>query len=198
MRVGLFGGRFDPPHMGHLLMAEQAREALPLDEVWFLPAGDPPHKPADASPLDRLEMTRLAVQDHPAFRARADEIRRSGPSYAYDTVVDLQERHPEATFAYLIGADAWAEIETWHRAEALIRAVQMVVFPRRGTEAPPPPERFARAATKIETVPFGVSGTLVRSRVAAGRSLRYLVPDAVAAYLHTHGLYARHDPPEGS
>lgn len=199
MRIGLFGGRFDPPHLGHLLLAEQARDALALDEVWFLPAGDPPHKGAIASAEDRLEMTCRAVADHPAFRVRRDEIDRAGPSFAIDTVSDLQQRRPDVAFAYLIGADAWAEIDTWHRARELVRSVRMVVLPRPGGDRRKPAgpgEPFQRAATRLDAVPFGVSGTLVRERLAQGRSLRYLVPDAVIGYLRAHEPYAPHDPPE--
>lgn len=198
MRVGLYGGRFDPPHLGHLLAAEGAREALRLDAVWFLPTGDPPHKAAVAAAPHRLAMTRLATSDHPGFAVDDVEADRAGGTYALDTIEILSARHPEARFWYLIGADAFAEIASWHRAEELVRRVPMAVLPRPDARATPPGPPFADAATRLDTVPFGVSSTLVRERVAAGRSLRYLVPPPVVEYLHRHGLYARGTTGEGS
>ena len=191
MRIGLFGGRFDPPHLGHLLLAEQAREALVLDRVWFLPAGDPPHKPAVAAGHHRAEMTRLATADHPDFDVDEMELDRSGPSYTIDTVTALSAAHPESTFLYLVGADAYAEIATWHRAEELVARVPMVVLPRPGTDLSGLASPFREAARSLQAIPFGVSSTLVRRRVAEGHSLRYLVPPAVVRYLRRHALYGR-------
>lgn len=192
MRLGLFGGRFDPPHNGHLLLAEQARDELTLDEVWFLPSARPPHKGAAAPAEDRAAMTELATHDHPAFRTERLELDRPGPSYAIDTVEEVQRARPDAEPYYLIGADAYAEIDGWHRAEALVTAARMVVLPRPDLEPPPPPEPFRSAARSIDAIAFAVSGSLVRRRVAEGRSLRYLVPDPVVAYLRTRGLYGAH------
>jgi nicotinate-nucleotide adenylyltransferase len=193
VRLALFGGRFDPPHLGHLLVAEQAREAAALDEVRFVPARDPPHKGVHAPAAARLAMTRLATANHPAFVVDDVEIRRSGPSYAIDTVERLRARRPDAQLFYLLGADAYAEIATWHRAEAFARAVVPLVAPRPGTSRARLDgldEPFRSAARHLETVPFGVSSTLLRRRAAAGRSLRYLTPDPVARYLRSEALYA--------
>lgn len=193
MRVGVFGGRFDPPHLGHLLLAEQAREALALDLVLFVPAGAPPHKDAAAAAEHRLEMTRLATDDHPAFAVDDRELRRGGPSYALDTVEALRRERPGDELVYLIGADAYARIASWHRAEAFVRSVPVAVAPRPGTaraELDGLAEPFRSAARTLDMVPFGLSGTLVRRRARRGRSLRYLVPDGVAAYLVRHALYA--------
>jgi nicotinate-nucleotide adenylyltransferase len=193
VRLALFGGRFDPPHLGHLLLAEQAREALALDEVRFVPARDPPHKGTCAPAAARLAMTRLATDDHPAFVVDDVEIRRPGPSYAIDTVERERARRPDAQLFYLLGADAYAEIDAWHRAEAFVQAVVPVVAPRPGTaraRLDGLAEPFRSAARHLETVPFGVSSTLLRRRAREGRSLRYLVPEPVARYLRTQGLYA--------
>lgn len=189
MRLGLFGGRFDPPHFGHLLLAEQAREALRLEEVWFIPSGDPPHKAARAPAEQRAAMTALATGDHPAFRTRRLELERSGPSYAIDTVAQIGRERPDAELWYLIGADAFAEIDTWHRAEALLERVRMAVLPRPDSAASPAPEPFRARARHLQAIPFGVSSSAVRERAAQGRSLRYLVPEPVAAHLRRHGLY---------
>ena len=191
MRVGLYGGRFDPPHLGHLLLAEGAREALGLDAVWFLPTGDPPHKAAVASAHHRAAMTRLATRDHPDFAVDDIEVERAGGTYAIDTLELLAARHPRAEFRYLIGADAYAEIAGWHRAEELVRRVRMVVVPRPGEDLAGLPAPFRDPDTLPDAIPFGVSSTLVRERAAAGRSLRYLVPPPVSDYLWRHALYAR-------
>jgi len=195
MRLGLFGGRFDPPHLGHLLLAEQAREALALDEVRFLPAGDPPHKGVQAPAADRVTMTRLATDDHPDFRVDDREVRRVGPSYAIDSVEELRRERPDAELWSLIGADAYAEIATWHRAEAFVRSATVVVVPRPGTahaDLDHLDEPFRSAARRLDIVPCGLSSTLLRRRIRQGRSLRYLTPDAVARYLHARRLYAAH------
>lgn len=195
MRLGVLGGRFDPPHFGHLALAEQAREALGLDEVRFVPAGDPPHKGVRASAEDRVAMTRLATDDHPDFRVDDRELRRAGPSYAIDTVEELRRERPDAELAYLIGADAYAEIATWHRAEAFVRSATVVVVPRPGTprtDLDGLDEPFRSAPRRLDIVPCGLSSTLLRRRIRQGRSLRYLTPDAVARYLHARRLYAAH------
>lgn len=195
MRLGLFGGRFDPPHLGHLLAAEQAREALALDEVRFLPAGDPPHKGVRASAEDRVAMTRLATDDHPDFRVDDREVRRSGPSYAIDSVEELGRERPDADLVYLVGADAYAGVASWHRAEAFVRSATLVVVPRPGTswaEIDGLDEPFRSAPRRLAIVPCGLSSTLLRRRIRQGRSLRYLTPDAVARYLQTRRLYAAH------
>ncbi len=193
MRVGVFGGRFDPPHLGHLLLAEQAREALDLERVLFVPAGAPPHKGASAAAEDRLEMTRLATDDNPSFLVDDREVRRAGPSYAIDTVEALRRERPGDELVYLIGADAYADIASWHRAEAFVRSVELAVAPRPGTaraELDGLGEPFRSAARRLDIVPFGLSSTLVRRRARGGRSLRYLVPDPVAAFLRRRRVYA--------
>jgi nicotinate-nucleotide adenylyltransferase len=195
VRLGLFGGRFDPPHFGHLLLAEQARDALSLDEVRFLPAGDPPHKGVRASAEARLTMTRLATDNHPDFRVDDREVRRAGPSYAIDTVEELRRERPDAELWYLIGADAYAEIATWHRAEEFVRSATVVVVPRPGTsraDVDALDEPFRSAPRRLDIVACGLSSTLLRRRIRQGRSLRYLTPDAVARYLHARRLYAAH------
>lgn len=189
MRIGLFGGRFDPPHNGHLLLAEEARESVALDEVWFVPSADPPHKEAEASAEERAAMTALATEEHPAFRMCDLELRRPGPSYAFDTVEEVARDRPDAELHYLIGADAYAEIAGWHRAETLVRRVAMIVLPRPHLAPPAPPEPFRSAGRYLDAVPFGVSGTLVRRRAQQARSLRYLVPEAVVRHLRERGLY---------
>jgi len=192
VRIGLLGGRFDPPHLGHLLLAEQAREQLALDEVHFVPAGAPPHKGVVAPPGARATMTRLATEDRRAFRVDDRELRREGPSYAIDTIDEVRSERPGDELVFLIGADAYLEIASWHRAETMVRAVEVVVVPRPGTPLAALDrldEPFRSAATRIETVQVGISSTLLRTRAGQGRSLRYLTTQRVARYVVAAGLY---------
>ena len=190
-RVGVFGGTFDPPHFGHLALAEWARVELGLDLVWFVPAGLPPHKrPAAASPArDRLAMTRLATRGNAAFRVSALECRRPGPSYTVDTVHALARSHPGARLHLLMGADTWATFASWREPDAIARAAAIVVALRPGTARGARPLAAGRRVTWLANPGLDVSSSALRARAARGRSLRYLVPDPVARYIARHRLY---------
>jgi len=140
-------------------------------------------------------MVRLATGDHPNFRVDGRETVRAGPSYAVDTVEDLKRELPHAELVYLMGADAYVDIATWHRAETFVRSATVVVVPRPGSALAALDrldEPFRSAATRLDLVPCGMSSTLLRERVRQGRSLRYLTPDPVARYLRERSLYAQH------
>ena len=188
MRLGLFGGRFDPPHIGHLLAAQGALETLRLDRLLFLPSPTPPHKAAVAGPEARYDMTVLATADHPRFFTSRLELKRSGPSYTFDTVTEVRETHPQAQLFFITGADAYRDVHTWHRAEELVHSVNMVAVPRPGytLEALRAPFKGVQV---LDTRLCEVSSTEVRARLAARRSVRYLVPQAVESYLAKHHLY---------
>jgi nicotinate-nucleotide adenylyltransferase len=135
MKIGLFGGAFNPIHRCHLTLADQVLERLPLDQILFIPTGTPPHKPADtlAPTHHRLEMVRLAIHGHPAFAVSDIEVRRPGTSYSVETVTSLQSRYgPDTELSFLIGLDAFLQISTWHRPGDLLRACRFVVFGRPG------------------------------------------------------------------
>ena len=191
-RVGVFGGTFDPPHFGHLALAEWARVELGLDLVWFVPAGLPPHKrPTAASPArDRLAMTRLATRGNAAFRVSALECRRPGPSYTVDTVRALARSHPGARLHLLMGADTWATFGSWREPGAIARAAAIVVALRPGATRVPRPRAAGRRVTWLANPGLNVSSSGLRARAARGRSLRYRVPDAVARYIARHRLYS--------
>ena len=196
MRLGLFGGRFDPPHLGHLLIAQGALEELRLDRLLFLPSPTPPHKSALAGAEARYEMTVLATAGHPNFFASRLELGRPGPSYTFDTVAEVRRTHPKAQLFFITGADAYREIHTWHRAEELVNSVNMVVAPRPGytleaLEAP------FEGAQVLNTRLCEVSSTEVRARLAEGRSVRYLVPQIVESYLVKSHLYRGQSLQEG-
>lgn len=198
--VGIMGGRFDPIHVGHLAIAEEAREALGLERVLFVPAAVPPHKPAVASADDRLAMTTLAVEGNPAFAVSRIELDRPGPSYTVDTVEALAAgeraagREPDLTF--ILSAETLHELPSWHQPDRLFAVARIAVVPREGYAAPDRAwiaARFPGREDRVDVLSgprLDVSSTAIRDRVAAGRSLRYLVPPGVARYIADHHLYA--------
>lgn len=195
MRLALYGGRFDPPHLGHLLLAERAREALELDEVWFVPAKAPPHKGVTAPARARHAMTLLATAEHPDFRTSALELERPGASYSIHTVEAVAERRPDAELFYLTGADAYADIASWHRARELVELARMVALPRPGATLAGLEPFFRSRVIEIDAPLVDISSSEVRRRARAGASVRYLVPAPVAAFLAKHRFYRDPDAP---
>jgi nicotinate-nucleotide adenylyltransferase len=204
--IGILGGTFDPIHLGHLAIAEEVREALGLERVLFVPTRLPVHKPdRPVSPAeDRVAMVALAIADNPAFALSRIEVDRDGPSYAVDTLEGLAAearaagRVPDLTF--ILSAEAYAGLPTWHRPGRMLELCRMAVVPRPGA-APVDLAAMARlvpGADRRTIVLDGprldISGSTIRARVATGRSIRYLVPDAVVAYIGDHALYAAPGP----
>lgn len=189
--VGLFGGSFNPPHVAHLAVAEAAREQAGLGRVLWVPAATSPFKQGEAMPAPehRLAMARLAVAGNAAFEVSEIEVARAGVSYTVETVRALQEAHPEADFRLVVGGDSLAGFAGWHRAEEIARRVRLLVYRRPGWEAGALPPYLAGRVAFIEAPPIDLSSTAVRAHLRAGRSARYLVPDAVLAYIGEHGLY---------
>jgi len=195
------GGTFDPIHVGHLAVAEEARDALGLERIVFIPAGQPPHKTAsEVSPAaDRLAMVELAIAGNSSFELSRLEIDRPGPSFTVDTVAALIERGaadrrtPDLTL--ILSAETFADLPTWHEPGRLLATVRVAVVPREGYPAPDPGWLARNLPGQEDRVDFlegprlGLSSTALRERVARGRSIRYLVPDAVAAYIAEHRLY---------
>ena len=197
MRIGILGGTFDPIHIGHLILAEEARQRLWLDKVLFVPTGQPylrTSQPA-ASAHDRLAMVRIAVQDNPTFEASEMEVERSGPTYSVDTFQALHKKSPPGTeFFFILGQDAFLEIPTWKTPEALVSLCTLVVFRRPGGPAMQTDGEWSFGKTKAKVIVMdapviGVSGTELRRRVAQGLSTRYWLPAAVESYIKTHKLY---------
>ena len=205
-RIGIFGGSFDPIHLGHLLMAEQFRSELSLDTVKFIPAKISPFKLNYTPTADkhRLEMLKLAIGAHPNFEIDPIEIQRGGVSYTIDTVEQLQSNQPDATWFLLIGADSLKDFKKWKSPEKLLRSVQLVVARRGGCPEPDwkeldglASEENLRAIQQIRLdIPvMEISSTAVRQRIETKRSIRYLVPAPVEVYIQEHQLYL---PPEAS
>ena len=182
-RIGIYGGSFDPIHHGHLILAREALEILPLDEVIFVPAAQSPHKPGQLpAPAEiRWEMLEAALAGEAGLRAWRREIDRPAPSYSVETVEELNAAAPGAKFHFLIGDDNLAKLPTWHRFDDLRRLVQFVVLDRAGGASEYPYPAIRR---KID-----ISATAIRKRVASGRSIRYLVPEAVERIIRRENLY---------
>ena len=204
--IGVLGGTFDPIHLGHLAIGEEVREALGLEVVLFVPTRAPVHKPGRpvSLPEDRVAMVAAAIAGNPRFALSRLEVDRDGPSYAVDTLEALAAgarsvgREPELTF--ILSAEAYAGLPSWHRPDRVLELCRMAVVPRPGAPVADP-AAMGRTVPGAETRTLvldgpllAVSGSVIRARVAAGRSIRYLVPDAVAAYIGDHGLYAAADP----
>lgn len=200
-RIGLYGGSFDPIHFGHLISARSLAEQLALDRVVLIPSPRPPHKNAveltDAR--HRLEMARLAVEGDPLFEVSDVELHRSGPSYTFDTVTHFRQRLGEgADLFWFIGADSLPELPTWYRVSELVHIIRIVTAARPGW-TPPDPATLTAAVGRdaavrllhdlLETPRIDISATDIRARTAAGKSIRYLVPEPVTSYIDAHRLY---------
>jgi nicotinate-nucleotide adenylyltransferase len=190
MRLGIFGGTFNPIHLGHLLIAEDAASAFKLDRVVFIPSATPPHKRPRvlAAATDRLRMVKLAIQGNPRFACSDMEVRRGGASYSVETLRQLRGVMPRAQFYFIIGSDSLHELHKWKEAAALPGLCEFICVTRPG-------ERVARTRLRKARVhrltghPADISSSDIRQRLARGGSVRYLVPEAVRRFLERHRLY---------
>jgi nicotinate-nucleotide adenylyltransferase len=196
--MGVLGGTFDPVHLGHLILAEEARDQLSLSVVYFVPAGDPPHKQGrHLAPVeDRLRMIELAIAGNDAFRASRADADRPGPHYTLDMVHILQAQLPRGGELYfLMGYDSLAELPTWHRAKELVAACHLVALTRHEVpldwdylESHLPGIR--ERVTLLDMPELEIASHQIQERIRTGRTIRYLVPDQVCSYIEQHGLYA--------
>lgn len=205
MRLGIFGGTFDPVHYGHLLLAECCREQCRLDEVWFMPAAVPPHKTGleIAPAAERLEMLELAASGYPPFRVSRLEIDRPGLSFTVETLAQLAAEDPGRELFLLLGADSLADLPTWREPARICQLAWPVVVHRAGV-APPDlavlrpwvtPERFAQIERLVVDMPhMGLASREIRHRVRHGLSIRFRTPRAVEAYIAAQGLYRGDEP----
>ncbi|MBV9950687.1 MAG: nicotinate (nicotinamide) nucleotide adenylyltransferase [Acidimicrobiia bacterium] len=191
-RIGVFGGTFDPPHIGHLSVAVEVRHALSLDRMLLVVANDPWQKRGSRAltpAADRLEMVRLAVGDLDGVEVDDREIRRGGASYTVDTVRELLEEASGAEVFVVVGGDAAAGITTWERADELARLATFVTVHRPGFDGPAPAEGFGWA--EVEVPALDVSSSDLRARIADGRPIEVLVPGPVATWIAEHRIYPR-------
>ena len=197
MKTGILGGTFDPIHSGHIVVAEEVRARLALDEILFIPAGQPWLKAGNhiSAAAHRLQMVRLAVADKPYFRVSTIEIDRPGPTYTADTLEQLREKS-DGEFYFIIGWDNLTELPRWHRPQRLLELCRLAAVPRVGC-SPPDLKKLEEAlpgisqrVVMLEEPQIDISASLIRSRVAKGLSITHLVPLAVEGYIMQQGLYS--------
>lgn len=191
MKIGLLGGTFDPPHMGHLIMAEEALTQCELDEIWFLPSYLPPHaeRKAASTPIsaeNRLDMVRIAIESHPHFKLSLIEINRKGKSYTYQTLEELKVSYPNDEFYFIIGADMVNDLPKWVRFDEIKQLVTFIGFNRAGIESFPPED--------VKLIPvhmpeIGIASSMIRSRIRERGAWHYFVPESVRKYIEVNGLY---------
>jgi nicotinate-nucleotide adenylyltransferase len=198
MRIGILGGTFNPPHLGHLVAAQEAYRELDLDQVMLIPAGIPPHKPVDdePGPEHRLELCRLAVREDERFTVSDLELRRDGPSFTVDTLKLLRSQSPSDDLYLILGGDIAAGLPKWHEPERVLELATVAIAKRRGTAKAAVDDALAQLkggerARFFQMPRIEISSTMVRRRVRAGQPIRYFVPDGVMHYIERHGLYGR-------
>lgn len=185
MKIGLLGGTFDPPHIGHLIIAEEVRVKLQLEEIWFIPSYEPPHKQKAKSTIhDRLMMLEQSIQDHKYFKIDTIELNRKGKSYTIDTVNTLKQKYPNYQFYFIIGADMVEYLPNWKNIDELIELVTFVGVNRPGYQLE------SQYPIKIIDAPIiHVSSSDIRDRVANKQSIKYLVKELVSHYIKEKRLY---------
>ncbi len=198
LRVGILGGTFDPPHIGHLILGECAADALDLAHLLYVPAADPPHKQDEQkTPVEhRLEMLRLALADNSRFEISRVDIDRVGPHYSLDTVQIVQAQYPAAELYFVMGGDSLRDLPMWHRPADLIRLCKLAVMSRPAVAARPDMHEqilpgLAERVVMIDSPLIEISSTGIVQRIGEGRSVRYLLPDAVLDYVQQHNLYTK-------
>jgi nicotinate-nucleotide adenylyltransferase len=196
VRLGILGGTFNPPHLAHLICAQEAYLRLDLTAVILMPAGIPPHKPVDdePGPQHRLELCRRAVNGDPRLRVSALEIEREGPSYTVDTLKALHAETPDTELFLIVGGDVAAGLPRWREPEQVLSLATLAVAKRRGTARTVVEDALAEIpggdrARFFRMPRIGISSTEIRRRVRADQPIRYLVPDRVAEYITEHHLY---------
>lgn len=187
MKVGIMGGTFDPIHNGHLILAEEVREKMKLEEIVFIPTGRPPHKRERkiTAAEHRMAMTILATNSNPKFKVSSIEIKRRGFSYAIETIEEMKRRK-EAEYYFILGSDAAKELSSWYQAEELVKECEFVVAKREGSEIEISQQKQIHV---IETPKIEISSTEIRRRIKEGKSVKYLIPEAVEAYIRKENLY---------
>ena len=189
--VGILGGTFNPIHLGHLLIAQEALEQAGLARVLFIPTAVPPHKPlaVNVSARQRLRLIKLAIAGDARFAVDDLEIRRGGKSYSVDTLAELRDRWPTAEFYFIIGADSLVELPQWYKADQLVRLCRFLVFARPGYVAKPVRRLAGLRYQLFSNHPCEIASHEIRERLASRQSIRYLVPEPVRRYIERQQLY---------
>ena len=197
-KIGIMGGTFNPIHIGHLMLSEWAMDAVGLDEIWMIPAGQP-YKKAEETILpgqERLHMAELAVRENKRISCLDLEIERKGYTYTYETLEELKSRFPDAEFYFILGADCLFSLEEWRKPERILKNCTLIAAVRNDTTMEEMEEKrnelMRRFGGNVILLPFArmsISSSEIRKRVAEGKSIRYMVPDAVKDYIEEKGFY---------
>lgn len=190
MKIGILGGTFDPPHFGHLLIAEQARETCGLDEVWFMPTKIPPHKAGSNLCLDedRIEMVRQAISSNPFFQLSLIEFERSGPSYTIETIKELKKRYEDHQFYFIIGGDMVNYLPKWKDIDELLLLITFIGIRRPGHLLKP---FFSDKVVLVEAPQLEISSSEIRERLSNNQSVRYLLPETVIDFIKERDIYGK-------
>ncbi len=191
MKLGIFGGSFNPPHNGHLIVIESVRDALKLDRVIFIPSAQTPNKISLnlAPPIMRYEMTKLAIKGNLSFDVSDTEVKRKGISYTIDTLNEFNLKYPNCKLSLIIGSDNLVEFSTWRSPDEILESAELIVMSRYGFSTQNVKSEYSRYVTFINVPQIGISGTDIRRRVRLGKSIRYLVPKDVEEYILDNHLY---------
>jgi len=190
-KVGILGGTFNPPHIAHLIVAEEVRGQLKLDKVMFIPAAIPPHKlTVEILPAEqRLKMVKLATRGNPFFEVSDIELRRKNPSFTIDTVLDLKDRFPESDFHLLVGVDLLIDFKTWKDPDRVLTECTVVAMTRPGFDLAKVDKELLKVVELINVSNLDISSTDIRRRVKSGKSIKYLVPEEVERYICDNSIY---------
>ena len=190
-KIGILGGTFDPIHMGHLVLAEQAREKFQLERVIFIPSASPPHKTEQELSLaiHRFEMTKLALEGNSFFSVSDIELKREGLSYTVETLRKLKELYENSEIYFLTGSDVLGEITTWKDPEEIYKLARIVIGVRPGFDKFDPEDHFAKKSSIARITGVDISSTQIREKVRKGESIKYLVPSKVEEYIKKKNLY---------
>ncbi|WP_059171210.1 nicotinate-nucleotide adenylyltransferase [Bacillus sp. FJAT-27445] len=185
-KVGILGGTFNPPHQGHLIIANEVCHALGLDEVWFMPNQEPPHKKkaAGASDEDRIAMLKSAIKGNKFFKVETAELERQGPSFTFETMEILAARNPEHKFYFIIGADMVEYLPKWHKVDQLFELVTFV-----GVQRPGYSMKTMYPVEKVDVPAIDLSSSMIRDRLELRKSVKYLLPESVITYIRENRLY---------
>jgi len=193
MRIGLFGGTFDPIHTGHLIIAETIRSGLCLDRIFFIPAGTPPHKVNSTvtDPHIRFEMVKIAVSNYPYFYVKDIEIKREGKSFTIDTInlfKNLPE-HSDDEFVLILGCDSFIELDSWYKPDEMLDSVETVVAVRPGFDLTKANNKYMKKVRVVRTPLIDISSSRIRENIQKGESVNFWVPERVKSFIEEKGLY---------
>jgi nicotinate-nucleotide adenylyltransferase len=191
LNIGIFGGTFNPPHLGHLIVAEHVRTTMMLDKILFVPAAVPPHKMGNdiTHAFHRMAMLRLAIEGNSYFDVSEIEINRGGVSFTIDTLLQLRNENPTVALSLLIGMDNLVEFHSWKSPDKILTLATVVVMTRPGFTLSDVPKQIERSVSLCQVPEIEIASRIIRKRVEEGKSIRYLVTDAVAKYITNNGLY---------